>query len=81
MLLVTRVEEAVVALNKFLMTLEEVHHLISQLWNVEVSRLQLKEILFLNTLSNNIKILEPEIVESFIRVALKSQVVLLISAE
>jgi hypothetical protein len=63
------------------MALEEVHNLISQLWNEEISWLQLEKIFFLNYLSNNVKILEPEFMESFVWVVLKHIKILLITAE
>lgn len=63
------------------MALEEVHNLISQLWNEEISWLQLEKIFFLNSLSNNVKILEPEFMESFVWVVLKHIKILLVTAE
>jgi len=40
--LVSGVEEAIVALNKLLMSLEKVHDLISELRHIEISRLKLE---------------------------------------
>ena len=79
--LVSRVEEAIITLNKLFMSLEKVHNLIPQLWHIEISRLQLEQVLFVNSFSNGIKLIESEIVETFICIIFEDIIVLLVSTK
>lgn len=63
------------------MPLEKVHHLIPQLWHIEISRLQLEQVLFFNAFPDGIKLIESKIVETFIRIIFKDIIVLLVSTE
>ena len=79
--LVSRIEEAIIALNKLFMALKEIHHLIPQLWHIEITWLKLEQVFFFNAFPDGIKLLESEIVETFVCIILKHIVVLLVSAE
>ena len=63
------------------MSLEKVHDLISELWHIEISRLKLEQVLFVNGFPDGIKLIESEIIETFIRIIFKDIVILLVSTE
>lgn len=77
----SRVKKAVVALDKLLVTLEEIHDLISQLWKVKLSWFCLEEIFFVNCLSYAIELLGSIFMEGFFNILLKNAKVFFVTAE